>query len=144
MSDVRIFMSFDIDNDGDLHDALLEQSLRGASGFEISARTQAGTMTDNWGESARRRISDSDEVIIICGELTSESPRVSAELRMAQEEEKPYFLLWGRRETMCTKPVGARPADGMYSWTWEILQNQIGQTLRTGQPLEVPERCKRP
>ena len=69
--------------------------------------------------------------------------RVSAELRIAQEEQKPYFLLWGRRESMCTKPVGSKRDEGMYSWTREILQNQIVTTLRQAQPLEIPENCKR-
>jgi hypothetical protein len=32
---------------------------------------------------------------------------------------------------MCTKPKAAKPADAMYSWTWEILQNQI-LTIRRG------------
>jgi hypothetical protein len=44
---------------------------------------------------------------------------------------------------MCTKPVGAKRDEGMYSWTWEILQNQIVTTLRQAQPLEIPENCKR-
>jgi hypothetical protein len=44
---------------------------------------------------------------------------------MAQEEDRPYVLLWGRREPMCKKPTTARPADSMYSWTPEILRDQI-------------------
>ena len=144
MGNVRIFMSFDLDHDQDLHDRLLEQSLRRASGFEISARSEAKTMTDLWYEKVRRRICEADEVIVICGEHTEASPRVSAELRIAQEEQKPYFLLWGRRESMCTKPVGAKRDEGMYNWTWEILQNQIVTTLRNARPVEIPERYKRP
>jgi len=143
MGNVRIFMSFDLDHDQDLHDLLLEQSLRRASGFEIAARSEARTMTDLWDEKLRRRICEADEVIVICGEHTADSPRVSAELRIAQEEQKPYFLLWGRRESMCTKPVGSKRDEGMYSWTWEILQNQIVTTLRQAEPLEIPEHCKR-
>ena len=144
MGNVRIFMSFDLDHDEDLHDLLLEQSLSRASGFEISARSEARTMTDLWEEKLRRRICEADEVIVICGEHTESSPRVSAELRIAQEEQKPYFLLWGRRESMCTKPVGAKRDEGMYSWTWEILQDQIVTTLRNAHPLEIPERYKQP
>jgi hypothetical protein len=49
---------------------------------------------------------------------------------MAQEEQTPYFLLWGRRERMCTKPLSAKRIEGMYSWTSEILQSQILLTLR--------------
>ena len=144
MSNVRIFMSFDPENDKDLHDLLLEQSLRQSSGFEISARSEGATMTDRWDEKVRRQISQADEVIVICGEHTASSVRVSTELRIAQEEQKPYFLLWGRRERMCTRPVGSKRDDSMYSWTWEILQDQIITTLRDAQPREVPERYKRP
>jgi hypothetical protein len=125
MPDVRIFMSFDPDNDEDLRDLLLEQSRRQCSGFEISARSEAATMTDRWDERVRRQISEVDEVIVICG------------------EQKPYFLLWGRRERMCTKPAGSKRDDSMYSWTWEILQDQIITTLRNARPREVAERYKR-
>jgi len=83
-------------------------------------------------------------VVVICGEHTNASPNVAAELRVAQEEGKPYLLVWGRRERMCTKPVGAKPTDSMYSWTREILENQMWATLRDSKPLEVPESCKRP
>jgi hypothetical protein len=69
---------------------------------------------------------------------------VAAELRIAREEGKPYLLLWGRRELMCTKPEGAKPSDAMYSWTRDILESQLSATLRNAGPLEVPESCKRP
>jgi hypothetical protein len=143
MSNVRIFMSFDPDNDEDLRDLLLEQSRRQCSGFEISARSEAPTMTDRWDERVRRQISEVDEVIVICGEHTASSESVSAELRITQEEQKPYFLLWGRRDRMCTKPAGSKRDDSMYSWTWQILQDQIMATLRNAQPREVAERYKR-
>ena len=143
MGNVRIFISFDLDHDEDLYDRFLEQSMRRASGFEIWGRSEARTMTDLWEDKLRRRIREADEVIVICGEHTAASTRVSAELRVAQEENKPYFFLWGRRESMCTKPVGSKRDEGMYSWTWEILQNQIVTTLRQAQPLEIPEHCKR-
>jgi hypothetical protein len=143
MHNVRVFMSFDPDNDEDLHDLLLEQSRRQDSGFEISARSEAATMTDRWHERVRQQISQVDELIVICGEHTASSVRMNAELRIAQEEQKPYFLLWGRRETMCTRPAGSKRDDSMYSWTWEILQDQIATTLRNAQPHEVPDRYKR-
>jgi hypothetical protein len=129
MGDVRIFMIFDPLHDEDLHDRLLEQSSRGNSGFKIAARSARGNQAPG-DERVRLRIREVDEVIVICGVHTAASPVVSAELRIAQEERKPYFLLWGRREAMCTKPVGAKPADSMYSWTAQILHEQIGLTLR--------------
>jgi hypothetical protein len=122
---LRIFVSYDRDHDGDLHDRLAEQASMGTSEFEISARSRARSPTDLWDEGLRREIRAADGLIVICGERTDCSERVGTELRIAQEEERPYFQLWGRRELMCTKPATAKAADSMYSWTSEILQSQI-------------------
>jgi hypothetical protein len=122
---VRIFVSYDREHDADLLDRLVEQASKATSVFEISGRSMSRSPTDLWDEGLRRAIREADQVAVICGEHTDCSGRVGAELRIAQEEERPYFLLWGRREPMCTKPTTARPVDSMYSWTWEILQNQI-------------------
>ncbi len=130
MGRIQVFVSFDLGHDGDLYDLLVEQSEIPSLGFEVSGRSQARPGTDLAGEGARRRIREADEVIVICGEHTGESARVGAELRIAREEQTPYFLLWGRRERMCTKPVTAKPAEGMYRWTSETLQIQIAVTLR--------------
>jgi hypothetical protein len=127
---IRIFICFDFDHDADLEQRLDRQSALPVSGFEITGRSDGHVGTQLWAENARRRICEADQVIVICGEHTDASSAVSAELRIAQEEQRPYFLLWGRREVMCTRPTTARPADGMYSWTPEILHSQITQTLR--------------
>jgi hypothetical protein len=133
---IRVFVSYDREHDGDLHDRLVEQASKLAFGFEISARSRARARADLWDEGLRREIREADEVIIICGEHTECSEPVSVELRIAQEEKRPYFLLWGRRGLTCTKPVTAKAADGMYSWTWEILQNQILTVRRAARSKE--------
>jgi hypothetical protein len=128
---IRVFVSYDREHDGDLHDLLVAQASKSLTGFEISAQSRVRAPTDFLDEELRRDIREADEVIVICGEHTDCSERVGTELRIAREEERPYFLLWGRREFMCTKPMTAKPADAMYSWTWEILQSQI-LTIRRG------------
>ena len=60
---------------------------------------------------------------------------MSAEIRIAQEEKTPYFLLWGRRGAMCKKPIGAKSAEGMYNWTREILEDQVAFALRRARAL---------
>ena len=80
---------------------------------------------------------------MVCGEHTHESERVAAEFRMAREQGKPVILLWSRREGMCKKPDGARPADTMYSWTPDILRDQLLANQRKALPVRVPERLKR-
>ena len=130
MRKVRVFLSFDPGHDDDLKAKLLGESVKSGSGFEIEGCSEPAGMTDSWSERVRSRIRAADEVIVICGEHTQDSQQVAAEVGIAQEEQKPYFLLWGRREVMCTRPVGVRPGDGMYSWTTTILLEQIGTTLR--------------
>jgi hypothetical protein len=144
MGQVRVFMSFDLGHDHDLKERLLGESLKSYSGFEVVGCSEPARVTDTWKQRVRRLICDADEVIFICGEHTGASVQVAAEIGIAQEEKKPYFLLWGRREVMCTKPIGARPSDGMYSWTSSILRDQIAVTLRLAWSREVPERCRRP
>lgn len=142
MSGIRVFVSFDVDHDRELCEALCEQSR--SHGFSVSSRSEPASATDAWYERVRRQIRDADQVIVICGEHTEASPNVAAELRIAQEEKTPYFLLWGRREIMCTKPMGARPADGMYGWTREILQDQIAITTRSARSQSMAESLRSP
>jgi hypothetical protein len=68
---------------------------------------------------------------------------MSAEIRIAQEEKTPYFLLWGRRGAACTKPLGAKSAEGMYMWTRENLEDQVAIALRRAQALATVERRDR-
>lgn len=144
MDTVRIFLSFDPVHDEDLKLRLLEEAAQSLSGFEICACSEGAEMTEARRARARQRIRSSDEVIVICGPHTQDSVQVAAEVAIAQEEGKPYFLLGGRREAMCTKPLGARPSEGMYSWTTSMVRDQVATTLRLARALEVPERCKRP
>ncbi len=130
MSGTRVFVSFDIEHDRDLFERLQAQSLNPRSGFEISGRSELAARQDPLGEEMRRQIREADEVIVICGEHTDASIGVQAELCIAREERTPHFLLWGRREIMCTKPAGAKPGEGMYSWTAVVLHEQLVMTLR--------------
>jgi len=127
---MNVFISFDIENDGELYERLLAQSRSPSSCFAVLGGSERSTATDVESERVRRRIREADQVIVICGKHTETSTRMGAELLVAQEEHTPYFLLWGRREIMCTKPIGAKPSDGMYSWTGPILQDQLALTFR--------------
>ena len=143
MAQIRIFVSYDERHDADLNDLLLEQSNRYGSTFEVIDGEQSAQRGDYPSPDPRLGIREADEVVVICGEHTDESLRVSVELDIAREESTPYMLLWGRRDRMCTKPDGALPSDGMYSWTRDVLESQIGMTIRRAQPRVIPESCKR-
>jgi hypothetical protein len=66
-----------------------------------------------------------DVVIILCGEKTHQASGVAVELTIAQEKNKPYFLLAAYADKDCTKPTSAKPGDKVYKWTWDNLKKLI-------------------
>ena len=125
-----IYISFDIHHDRGLFERLVDQS--GTAGFTVSSGSEgAASDVEIWDARLRRRIREADQMIVICGQHSDASECMRDEIRIAREEGTPYFLLWGRRETMCTKPIGAKNDEGMYNWTPAILQNQIAIALRS-------------
>jgi hypothetical protein len=78
-----------------------------------------------WKDKARTRIKGCDVVIVVCGQYTDAATGVSAELEIAQEENIPYFLLWGRNDKTCVKPTVAKSSDKIYNWTWDNLKALI-------------------
>ena len=66
-----------------------------------------------------------DVMIVLCGEHTHEAKGVAAELTIAQEKKKSYFLLHGRNDKTCYKPTSAASTDKIYSWTWDNLKKLI-------------------
>ena len=141
MTRFRLYLSFDVEHDEDLRERLLEEQLEAS--FAIESATENGKMDEHWDVRVRRRIAAADEVLVLCGEHSDASPRMSAELRIAQEERKPYLLLWGRRGSMCKKPLGARNDDAMYLWTPAALEENLAATIRKARPTPVPDSLKR-
>jgi hypothetical protein len=131
VSATRVFVSFDVARDRDLFDRLVADARAAELGIELSGGSETFAWTEAWRERTRRGIRGADCILVICSEQTDDCVGAASELRIAQEEQKPYVLLWGRRELMCTKPTGARPADGMYTWTLPTLQEQLDLMRRT-------------
>ena len=126
MAKTRTFISFDYDNDSDLKTLLCGQAKLEDSPFEITDMSIKEAIDENWKKAARTRIKGVDVVCVICGEKTDKATGVAAELTIAQEEDVPYFLLWGRSEKSVKKPTSAKSADKVYDWTWPNLKNLIG------------------
>ena len=126
MAKRRAFISFDYDHDSDLKSLLVGQSKNSDSPFEITDMSIKEAISKDWKEYARKRIKGCDIVIVICGRYTDSAAGVSSELKIAQEESIPYFLLWGRADYTCVKPTAAKESDKIYKWTWENLKQLIG------------------
>src|SRR5436190_23249067 len=112
----RAFISFDYDHDEDLRVMLAGQAKHSDTPFEIKDRSLKEPLTGDWKAKVRRRMDNIDVVIFICGEWTHTASGVAAELTIAREANKPYFLLWGRSEKTCVKPNSALAADKIYKW----------------------------
>lgn len=125
MAKPRVFTSFDYDHDEDLRTLLVGQAKNPDSPFELADWSVKEPMTGDWKKKVRTRIKSVDQMIVMCGEHTSTATGVSAELEIAQEEDLPYFLLYGRSSKTCKKPKAARASDKMYKWTWENLKKLI-------------------
>ena len=121
----RAFISFDFDHDEKLRDALKGQARNPDSPFNIADWSLREPFTGNWKAKVRKRIRRTDIVIVLCGEYTHTADGVAAEVTIAREEDKPYFLLKGRRCGTCMKPSTARVTDEIHEWTWENLRKQI-------------------
>lgn len=122
----RVFISFDYDHDEDVKIMLAGQAKLPDSPFDFTDASVKEHLTGDWKEKVRRRMDNIDVVIVLCGEHTHKASGVAAELTIAQEKEKSYFLLWAYPDKTCTKPTSAQSEDKIYKWTWDNLKTLIG------------------
>ena len=125
MKKVRVFTSFDFDHDEDLKNLLIGQAKNPDSPFEVADWSVKEELSGDWKKKVRERIKKVQQVIVICGEHTHSASGVSVELDIAKDEEKPYFLLYGRKGKTCRRPKAASASDKMYKWTWDNLEALI-------------------
>jgi hypothetical protein len=121
----RLFISFDFDHDDDLRNLLVGQAKNPDSPFEIADWSVREPQTGDWKEKIRTRIRQVGQVAVICGHYTDTATGVAAEVEIAREEKKPYFLLTGRASGTNKKPTTALGTDQIYKWTWENLKTLI-------------------
>lgn len=122
----RTFISFDIDHDEDTKIMLAGQAKLPDSPFTFKDNSVKGHLTGDWKEKVRRRMDNVDVVIVLCGTKTHTATGVAAELSIAKEKSKPYFLLAAYSDKKCIKPTSASASDKVYKWTWDNLKNLIG------------------
>ena len=125
MARKRAFISFDYDHDKDLRGSLVEQTENPDSPFNITDSSVKEPINELWKKKVRALIRKADLTIVICGEHTHDAVGVTAEVTIVHEENKPYFLLKGRRRKTCKKPKSALHTDEIYRWTWENLRRLL-------------------
>ena len=121
----RAFISFDIDHDDGTKKMLAGQAKLSDSPFDFKDNSVKEHLSGDWKDKVRCRMDNVDVVIVLCGTKTHTATGVAAELTIAKEKKKPYFLLAGYADKNCTKPTSATASDKVYKWTWDILKNLI-------------------
>jgi hypothetical protein len=121
----RVFISFDYDHDSGAKTMLAGQAKLEDSPFDFTDASVKEPLSGDWKEKVRRRMDNIDLVIVLCGEHTHTATGIAAELTIAQEKKKPYFLLWAYADKNCTKPTSAKADDKIYKWTWDNLKRLI-------------------
>lgn len=122
----RVFISFDYDHDEGAKIMLAGQAKLPDSPFDFTDASVSDHLTGDWKDKVRRRMDNIDVVIVLCGENTHTASGVAAELTIAQEKGKSYFLLAAYSDKDCTKPSSAKSGDKVYQWTWDNLKKLIG------------------
>lgn len=125
MSKKKVFISFDYDNDSALKEFLVGQAKLSDSPFELADWSIKEHIDENWKAKAKTRIKQVDVVIVICGLNTNTASGVSAELKIAQAEKIPYFLLAGYKDRTNLMPTSALVTDKLYKWNWDNLKALI-------------------
>jgi len=121
----RVFISFDFDHDESTKILLAGQAKLSDSPFDFTDASVKEHLTGDWKEKVRRRMDNIDIVIVLCGEHTHNASGVAAELAIAQEKKKSYFLLAAYSDKTCNKPTSAQSGDKIYKWTWDNLKALI-------------------
>ena len=125
MATTRVFISFDYDHDLSQKNLLVGQAKNDDSPFAIADWSVKEHIDEDWKAKVRTRMRSVDVVCILCGTHMSTATGVNAELKIAQEIGKTYFLLAAYTEN-CSKPSAAKSTDKLYKWTWPNLKELIG------------------
>ena len=84
------------------------------SPFDFKDNSVKHHLTGDWEEKVWRRMDNVDLVVILCGTKTHTADGVAAELQIAKQKSKPYFLLAAYSDKHCTKPTSASSSDKVY------------------------------
>ncbi|RIL06900.1 MAG: hypothetical protein DCC71_04985 [Proteobacteria bacterium] len=127
---IRLFGCFDAAQDADLLALFRRQCGAPGSTLAVVDWSREEEAHAGWEDKLRARLERVDAFVVLCGEGTHAAGNVNREFGIAQQSGKPYVLVWGRRSASCTRPAGALATDHFYTWTWDVLNEQIQGAIR--------------
>ena len=120
---VRVFVSFDFDNDRVLKDFILGQAKSPDSPFDVVDHSLKEAAPErNWEEKARTAISHVDIVLVMVGPQTCRAHGVLKEVAMARKAGIKTVQIIGYKDRPCP-PVP--DAGRLYAWNWDNLKKLL-------------------
>lgn len=112
---IKVFLSFDFDNDRSLRDLMLGQAAHPDAPFEVvNYSLKEAAPEPTWQAKANAAITRSDIVVVLLGRKTHRAQGVLKEVQMARAASVPLVQIIGYRDREYT-PL--RNAGRVYAWT---------------------------
>jgi len=122
---IKVFASFDVDRDKDLLPRLVDEGKKRGAAFTVFDCSSKETPSQEAMDRLRHRLGNVDAVVVLCGEWTHRAYNVNAELKLAQELGKRYYLVKGRKHIDCARPATARINDKIYLWSDGVVNELV-------------------
>lgn len=88
----KVFISFDYDNNLQEKNLLVQQAKLQQTPFSIADTSIQYRVSEQWELEAKRKISQSNFVIVLCSDTTHTANGIATELAIAQNINKPIIL----------------------------------------------------
>ena len=123
MPNLKIFVSFEFDKDGDLKNSFFVQAKDNTPHRVLNFSLNEAYPTEEWKEKARSAIRECDLVIVLVGQDTHNSPGVQTEVGIARRLKKPVFQVipQGRPYT------GLAYVSDRIRWRWPQINKKIDE-----------------
>ena len=123
MPNLKIFVSFDFDKDGDLKNNFFEQAKDNLPHRVRNSSLNEAYPDGEWREKARSAIRECDLIIVLVGQDTHSSFGVKTEVDIARRLKKPVFQVipQGRPYT------GLSYVSDRIRWKWALINKKIDE-----------------
>ena len=128
---LRVFISFDFDNDKELKDALVGQANNSNSPFDfLDWSLKEAAPEKQWRDQAAGAIQRADLILVICGQNTHKANGVKAEVSIAKGQHKYVAYMHGRPNVTCQLPENAHHGAQKFDWSWRNLEELLDRVQR--------------
>ena len=123
MPNLKIFVSFEFDKDGDLKNSFFEQAKENTPHRVRNFSLNEAYPDGKWKEKAGSAIRECDLVIVLVGQDTHNSPGVRAEVDIARRLKKPVFQVIPQKRPY----TGLTYVSDQIRWKWTRINKKIDE-----------------